>query len=77
MERELILSALWMERGQEELILDVYWMEKRRQKASFGSQMDGTNTERTYVRQGELVNQEPFKMERCSCHIEKLKRIII
>lgn len=52
-------------------------MEKRRQKASFGSQMDGTNTERTYVRQGELVNQEPFKMERCNLNIEKLKRIII
>lgn len=52
-------------------------MEKRRQKASFGGQMDGTSTERTYVRKGGLVNQEPFKMERCNLNIEKLKRIII
>lgn len=33
---------------------------------------DGTSTERTYVRKGGLVNQELFKMERCSFHIEKL-----
>lgn len=47
-------------------------MEKRRQKASFESQIDGTSTERTYIRKGGLVNQELFKIERCSCHIEKL-----
>lgn len=55
-----------MERGARRTI---EW--KRGDKASFESQMDGTNTERTYVRQGGLVNQELFKMERCSCHIEK------
>lgn len=47
-------------------------MEKRRQKASFESQMDGISTDRTYVMKEGLVKQELFKIERCSCHIEKL-----
>lgn len=34
---------------------------------------DGTSTERTYVRKGGLVNQELFKMERCSFTLKNFR----